>query len=102
MVNKARLPATAFSVLFRLGLVLLLVAVFAPTSSFGEGKGASLDCSGGCPAFYVGPRVSFSRLSTQNLTTSSNVDFVSDTGLGFETNMELLGGSALSVFFFIR
>lgn len=81
----------------------LLIAIFLlwlPWEAYAAGKGANVRCLGGCPAFYIAPRLSFGRLSVTDPSGGSVADFVSDTSLGMEMNVELFGGPAMSVFFF--
>ncbi len=59
-----------------------------------------MHCAGGCPSFYIAPRFSFGRLSVTDPAGGAVADFVSDTAIGLETNIELYGGSVFSLFFF--
>ncbi len=87
-------------VLRRFSLLGCLLAIFFSGNAFAAGKGANVHCVGGCPSFYIAPRLAFGRLSVTDPAGGAVADFVSDTALGVETNYELIGGPAFSLFLF--
>lgn len=84
----------------RLPLLFAILVLFSPMDANAAGKGANTHCLGGCPSFYIAPRLTFGKLSVTDPAGGAVADFVSDTALGMEMNFELIGGPAMSVFFF--
>lgn len=80
---------------------ILLIALF-PLQLGAAGKGPGANCYGGCPAFYVGPRIGYHKQTVAFTGSTIGADFLSDTAVGMEAQFELLGGTDLSVFFFIQ